>query len=350
MIKITNILQKNKRYQELDALRGISVLLVVFFHFTMGKSEFNSVFKLGVTGVDLFFIISGFVIFISLQQISRGRDFVINRISRLYPTYCSSVTFTFLLLFLYSLYSKESISSYLPFKYLGNLTMIQFYLNIPDLDGPYWSLIVELLFYLSMLIVYKLNVLRFLNGIGIVLSIIIIFSILLFDKNRFVNYIVYYIPLFQFFPLFLSGTVFYKIYISKQNKIINYLIILFCFICQILLFPYVGRSYLFINHLQYCFMLFLYFFLFFLFVNNYLTFIVNSITLFFGKISYALYLIHQCLSMDFIFPFFYKKLHMNFWIVSFFIALPISIGVATFITNKIEIPFSKKIKKMFNYN
>ena len=70
----------HKRYQELDALRGIAALFVVFFHFTMGREGLNTFFKLGTTGVDLFFIISGFVIFMSLQKISKGRDFVINRV------------------------------------------------------------------------------------------------------------------------------------------------------------------------------------------------------------------------------------------------------------------------------
>jgi len=52
--KIQNF-QTHKRYEELDALRGIAALIVVFFHFTMGQKEFNTFFKLGTTGVDLFF-------------------------------------------------------------------------------------------------------------------------------------------------------------------------------------------------------------------------------------------------------------------------------------------------------
>ena len=66
----------SNRLQELDALRGIAALMVVLFHFTMGRQEANLGFKLGTTGVDLFFIISGFVIFMSLSKVKNSKDFI----------------------------------------------------------------------------------------------------------------------------------------------------------------------------------------------------------------------------------------------------------------------------------
>lgn len=87
-----------KRYEELDALRRIAALMVVFFHFTLGRPEAKLGFKLGTTGVDLFFIISGLVIFMSLTRVKTSLDFVINRVSRLYPTYWTCATFTFIVI------------------------------------------------------------------------------------------------------------------------------------------------------------------------------------------------------------------------------------------------------------
>ena len=72
---------KLKRYQELDALRGIAALFVVLFHFTLNRPEAEYGLKLGVTGVDLFFIISGFVIFMSLTNINSSKEFIVNRVS-----------------------------------------------------------------------------------------------------------------------------------------------------------------------------------------------------------------------------------------------------------------------------
>ena len=161
----------------------------------------------------------------------------------------------------------------------------------------------------------------------------------------YIKSIIKWIPLLQFLPLFFAGTTFYKIYTKANNLALNYSIIVFCLICQIVQFPYVGRSLNYISWTQYSIMLFIYFVLFVLFVNNRLTFIVNKTTLFLGKISFALYLIHQFISLEFIIPSFHSKLGLNFWIVAIFIDLPIIIGVATFITYKIEVPYSKKMKE-----
>ena len=55
MLKIQNIVNKNY-YQEIDSIRAIAILLVVFFHYEV----FN--FTGGFLGVDVFFVLSGFLI------------------------------------------------------------------------------------------------------------------------------------------------------------------------------------------------------------------------------------------------------------------------------------------------
>jgi peptidoglycan/LPS O-acetylase OafA/YrhL len=147
---------KTKRFEELDALRGIAALMVVFFHFSMKRDDYNSFLKLGAVGVDLFFIISGFVIFMSLQKVSNSKDFIINRISRLYPTYWASVTLTFILIICYGIFNGNVYPQNIVFNYVGNMTMFQFYLRIPDIDGPYWTMIIEMIFYIAILSLYLL--------------------------------------------------------------------------------------------------------------------------------------------------------------------------------------------------
>jgi peptidoglycan/LPS O-acetylase OafA/YrhL len=71
------------RIQELDALRGLAAICVVLFHKTMGSPHSNMFLKLGVTGVDLFFMISGFVILMTLKKVKTSKQFIIGRISRL---------------------------------------------------------------------------------------------------------------------------------------------------------------------------------------------------------------------------------------------------------------------------
>lgn len=82
------------RFRELDGLRGIAALAVVLSHFT-GTHNLRYVDDpaplfdawWGGFGVQLFFMISGFVILMSAERARRASDFAIARIARLYPAY-----------------------------------------------------------------------------------------------------------------------------------------------------------------------------------------------------------------------------------------------------------------------
>jgi peptidoglycan/LPS O-acetylase OafA/YrhL len=333
---------ERKRFEELDVLRGLAAVMVVVFHFTMGRNQADLGFKLGTTGVDLFFIISGFVILLSLEHVEKSGQFIINRISRLYPTYWACVSLTFLIMLLNGIrmmdFSRISIV-----QYLGNMTMFQFYLRIPNLDGPYWTMIIEMLFYILMVILFQFKILKHLNKIGVFLTIFIVLIVHFQFDNIWVKRIFYWIPLLQFWPLFFAGILFYKIIKKNINYTKYYGMIILCLISKIILFDYSGRSKSFIDFSEYAFMLILYFSLFTLFVNGKLKFIINKPSLFLGKISFSLYLIHQMLSIGIIIPYMVKILNLNFWLAST-VALICSLGLATCITYFIEVPYSKKMK------
>lgn len=82
------------RFRELDALRGPAALVVVLYHLTtfmgdgpgLGGPPAVSIWW-GEYGVQLFFLISGFVILLSARRTLRPSDFVISRVSRIYPVY-----------------------------------------------------------------------------------------------------------------------------------------------------------------------------------------------------------------------------------------------------------------------
>lgn len=323
--------------------------MVVLFHFTMDKEPYNTIFKLGTTGVDLFFIISGFVIFMSLNN-SGARQFIINRVTRLYPTYWAAVTFTFILIISAKLYHTGFDFNWIwqLKRYIANLTMFQFYFKMPDIDAPYWTLLIEMLFYAAMLVLYRLKLLNKINAIGCIVCILTVVASSFAYDVYVVKKVFKYMPLLLFAPLFLVGINFYKIYIKHKNVTANYLIAAFCILCQIMLFNYAGRSKGYINWLEYAGMLILYFVVFTAFVNHKLYFIINRITLFLGKISYALYVVHEYISIKIIVPILVNKLHINFWLASLFVALPVVIMLATFITYCIEIPVGRKLKKRLN--
>lgn len=142
------------RFVELDALRGIAALSVALYHFTTRfGNEYGHpapplfLVPLGHYGVHLFFIISGMVIFLTLERSRSALDFLVARIGRLYPAYWVAVTLTFVTVAAVGLPPFEVSSS----QYAWNLTMTQRFFDIADMDGAYWSLQVELAFYLLML-------------------------------------------------------------------------------------------------------------------------------------------------------------------------------------------------------
>ena len=109
------------RLLELDALRGIAAISVVIYHFCYrypelyGGNQFNLAF-LGKYGVPFFFIISGFVIFWTLDRLKKPVDFIVSRFSRLYPIYWICLTITFLTVTIYGLEDREQSLTTFAFK------------------------------------------------------------------------------------------------------------------------------------------------------------------------------------------------------------------------------------------
>lgn len=134
------------RQSELDALRGIAAIGVVLCHYftnarELGFTEFD--FRLGSYGPHLFFMISGYVIFMTLERTQRLRDFAYSRFTRLFPLYWICVLLSMATINHFQL-SPNGIGLV---QLLGNLTMLQTWLKIEDIEVSYWTLGVELKFY-----------------------------------------------------------------------------------------------------------------------------------------------------------------------------------------------------------
>lgn len=152
------------RLAALDVTRLIAALAVVFFHWTAfhhtywdgadrdqtaaevwpGLSVLSS---WGNLGVQLFFIISGFVILLSCWGRTPAR-FIASRVGRLYPAYVVAVLAAAALQFVIW---PQMGTNREPWEILPNLTMFQGgFPGVGHLDGVYWTLWVELKFYLLM--------------------------------------------------------------------------------------------------------------------------------------------------------------------------------------------------------
>ncbi len=156
---------KPERISELDVLRGVAAVWVVLFHYTVRYHEQPgpSVSKIGEYAVHLFFIISGFVIFMTLRNTRTGADFLVSRASRLYPAYWAAVLLTGAVMVVAPPFAKAAVT--LP-QVAVNLTMLQQWLRVREVDGVYWTLAIELAFYGWMFLIFKLRALNRIELIG----------------------------------------------------------------------------------------------------------------------------------------------------------------------------------------
>lgn len=149
-----------KKILNIQALRGVAVISVVLFHLAVIEKKYGGTktflpdfFNFGMFGVDLFFVISGFV----MIAITRGRyqntkqaiRFLYHRVSRIYPTYW---VYSLLVLVIFLLRPSLVNSSQ------GNqVDILASFLLLPSETLPLvmvgWTLIHEMYFYLVFFLI-----------------------------------------------------------------------------------------------------------------------------------------------------------------------------------------------------
>ncbi|MFT6915427.1 MAG: peptidoglycan/LPS O-acetylase OafA/YrhL [Motiliproteus sp.] len=158
----------------IDVIRFGSAIAVLLYHYcfrywnrdgsgAMPYGMFAEVVKYGYLGVDAFFMVSGFVILMTATDKS-AVQFSISRIVRLYPAYW----FACCALFVFAL--QWPVANYLPGyrDFFANLTMFHGYFGIPHVSGVFWTLVVEMQFYLLMLVLILAGLLRWIKGVLLV--------------------------------------------------------------------------------------------------------------------------------------------------------------------------------------
>ena len=141
-----------KRVLGLDWLRAVSMILVVLYHYTTRYQEsighvdvWPVAVPWGCYAVNTFFILTGYLTFANLH---RGGDFLKKRIVRLYPTFWVSILITSAFM---ALLMPERLRSGRDI--LLNFTMFPGLLGAQSVDGVYWTLQVEMIFYLLVSVI-----------------------------------------------------------------------------------------------------------------------------------------------------------------------------------------------------
>ena len=157
------MLTAESRIREFDGLRGVAILAVVIFHLLvlpldpfLSRSGIRDALTLLAYGVDLFFVISGFLIgtiLLKIRGISGIKTFYIRRILRIWPLY-------YLLLFIvYVTLPDKGTFTETPYWSLFFFTFNfwqSFGKGIHEALGPLWSIAIEEQFYVLGPVIFSI--------------------------------------------------------------------------------------------------------------------------------------------------------------------------------------------------
>jgi peptidoglycan/LPS O-acetylase OafA/YrhL len=361
-----------RRLFELDVLRGLAALGVVIFHYTSQynsvykhSSELNFYFSYGRHGVEFFFILSGFVILMSMERIKSSLDFLVGRFARLYPSYWIGVILSSIVVTLSQL-PEEQISLT---NILINFTMFQGFFNVPNVDGVYWTLYIELCFYILMLSLFRSKLLKYIEPIITGWLVVALFFCIKtyaarwgwfadgidFDSkalqvnmnliNQTVNQAGFIdnlsntlrnILILKYAHLFILGIMLYKQY-TKGFTLYRWAVIVVCVLAQRFAYSHEQswETTIFVAGFT---------LLILLSMQGYIKWINFKPLIFLGSISYSLYLIHQNLGYAIIRMLYTYNIHPY---ISIIIATILSLVIAVGMTFIIEQPALKFIKNKY---
>src|SRR4051794_36791516 len=138
----------------LDALRGFAALTVVWFHLSplmLGNERHLAIMRhidLGKYGVLLFFLVSGYVIPMSLERHGSLRRFWIGRLCRVYPAYLAAIALVAALCAAGWLTWQASLRQETVTGVLAHATMMPDLLGLRGAVRVFWTLAYEMTFYL----------------------------------------------------------------------------------------------------------------------------------------------------------------------------------------------------------
>jgi peptidoglycan/LPS O-acetylase OafA/YrhL len=121
-------------------------------------------FEAGHFGVELFFIISGFVILMTIERKKTVRAFALARATRLMPCFLAALLLATLILCIAPMPPLDTPT--VP-RFIANLTMAPLLFGQRVVDLPYWTLTYEMVFYIAMAVLLALGRLRSVEWIAL---------------------------------------------------------------------------------------------------------------------------------------------------------------------------------------
>ncbi|NGX96955.1 MAG: acyltransferase [Candidatus Afipia apatlaquensis] len=308
----------SQRLRALDGLRGVAILLVMGFHYFYHLESFYYkstlypygetfsnvlIFKYGYMGVELFFIISGFVIAMTLESSRSVIDFAIRRFVRIWPALIVSAILTFFLLNWsdapFALHRRQFWPNFLPsFTLTPPSLWSGWFPKVDYVTGVYWSLVVEIRFYMIAAILFWLFSREKLARNLVIFTLVVYIARALL-RRAMPGYNGVYDALFipDYLPWFAAGAVFYELYKERLAKgaVLIMLAVIYALIARVSTnYAIIGRDPVFASAAALAFMALFWF----------LATKPSSMRLFevrplvwIGECSYSIYLYHYAVGM-----------------------------------------------------
>ncbi|MGC2234657.1 MAG: acyltransferase [Pyrinomonadaceae bacterium] len=176
-------LSKRRNINSLQALRGIAAVMVLLFHLTetldltASINFLNGFFRFANSGVEIFFVLSGFIIAYTAHHListKRVKEYILKRFIRVYPIYWIAITF-----FIIPAVFFELNSSYV-FSFYNLLSTYLLFPEHPMIYGVSWSLSHEVYYYLlfALLIISR----------KFIVVYFLIFAVVIFRVLGFVSF------------------------------------------------------------------------------------------------------------------------------------------------------------------
>ena len=334
-----------RRLVELDSLRGIAALAVLVFHYTvMYPAYFGDQhtpffqFRLGKMGPYLFFIISGFVILMTVSRAKSALDFGVSRFSRIYPVYWAAVILSFTAMSLTNTWPVSRIS---PQTAVINLTMFERFVHVQEVDVVYWTLQYELVFYALALGVLIFGLVRWTDWLCLAVLLLSVAHQFALDHQFYahlalagtaIKWAVLLVLIFQKVQFFALGMTLYLCWRDGFNRLRGINVGL-----ALMVVAYVnGASFAIVAAISALAIA--------LAVTDHLPQLRARPLVFLGTISYSLYLTHQTLGFVMIRGLEGLGLNVN---IALALAALGAIAIATVLTRTVEQPAMRWIRSRY---
>jgi peptidoglycan/LPS O-acetylase OafA/YrhL len=299
---------KDNRIKQLDGLRCLCITLVIAFHYFYAypnylpyHNKFANFYlvRYGYLGVNCFFIISGFVIYMTLQKCKDIRTFFIRRFIRLWPTLLICTTLTFIVV---NHSDVDSIKSHLHYFWCALTitdpvlwTKLLKFKSMYYIDPVEWSLICEVVFYFTASILYFINKQKFFTNWLLYTATIMAIAMIVKYSNTWFNTYITAILQPNFISFFTIGIYFFNLYTNSKMPLKVHLAAILLFFLQLILFQNLKEIAFLIS--------FVALFLLFIYKSSWTSLLSSRIMAYVGQISYTLYLTHNYLGIVLIITF-----------------------------------------------